>query len=277
LYWFPPNVIEPGMPIVQYYIEYRIFDLSFVNQVPSGNIIGTFNLSTITNTIQDMNLILVNDILWSVMKTPVKYEYTNSTRLFHTLRNLENEIPYIIRIAAVTQDKARRNLIGLTNVVGNNSPYLSRPTIIGKVPQRLIGVQYTLGVASIIISWTSVNVGNTESILRFIVDYRIFGSGSAYLTQTFEYVNSLIFNNGVDLARFTVNVTDLDVNVTSRPLTNTNSYEMVIYAENAVGYTNTVDRINLHTDLQLNDVYENLKLSRLVRPTTVPSIIAEMR
>jgi len=277
LYWFPPNVIEPGVPIVQYYIEYRIFDLSFVSQIPAGNIIGTFNLPTITNTIQDMNSILVDDILWSVMKTPVKYEYTNSTGLFHTLRNLENNKPYLIRIAAVTQDKARRNLIGVINVIGNNSPYLSRPTIIGKVPERLVGVQYTVGVASIIISWTSANVGNTESILRFVVDYRIVGSGSGYLTQTFEYINSLTFNNGVDLARFTVNVTDLEVNVPSRPLTNTNSYEMVIYAENAVGYTNTADRINLHTDLQFKDVYENLELPRLVRPTTVPSIIAEMR
>ncbi len=277
LYWYPPMVIEPGVPIVQYYIQYRIFDLSFVNQIPTGNIVGTFNQPTITNTIQDMNCILVDDILWSVLKTTVRSTYTNSTNLFFTLRNLDNKVPYVFRIAAVTQDKARRNLIGLMNVVGNNSPYLSRPTIIGKVPTRLVNVEYTVGSASIIISWSSANVANTEAIIRFIVDYRIFGSGSAYLTQTFEYVNSLTFNNGVDTARFTVTVSGLETNVSSRPLTNTNSYEMIIYAENTVGYTNTNERTNLHTEFQFTDVYENLIIPRLVRPTSVPSIIIEAR
>jgi hypothetical protein len=277
LNWYPPLVIEPGVPIVQYYIEYRIFDLSFVNQIPSGNIVGTFNQSTITNTIQDMNSILVDDILWSVLKTNIKSAYTNSTNLFYTLRNLENKTAYIFRIAAVTQDKARRNLIGLTTVIGNNSPYLLRPIIIGKVPTRLTNVEYMMGSASIIITWSSANVANTEAIQRFIVNYRIFGSGTDYLTQTFEYVNSLIFNNGIDTARFSVTVSGLETNVSSRPLTNTNSYEMIIYSENAVGYTNTIDRTNLHTELQFTDVYENLVIPRLIRPTSVPSIIIESR
>jgi hypothetical protein len=224
-----------------------------------------------------MNSILVNDILWSVMKSTVKSAYTNSTNLYYTLRNLENKTPYLFRIAAVTQDRARRNLIGLMTVIGNNSPYLSRPTIIGKVPTRLNNVEYTVGSASIIIKWSSTNVINTESIIRFIVDYRIFGSGSEYLTQTFEYVNSLIFNNDVDTALFSVNVSELNTNIGTRPLTSTNSYEMIVYAENAVGYTNVSDRINLHVDLQFTDVYENLVIPRLVRPTMVPSIITEVR
>ena len=278
LYWYPPVVIEPGVPIVQYYIEYRLFDFTLISQIPSANILGTFlNQSTLTNSIQDMNSILVNDILWSVMKSTVKSAYTNSTNLYYTLRNLENKKPYLFRIAAVTQDRARRNLIGLMIVIGNNSPYLSRPAIIGKVPDRLINVEYTVGSASIIIKWSSTNVTNTESIIRFVVDYRVFGSGSAYLTQTFEYINSLIFNNGVDNALFSINVSELETNIESRPLTSTNSYEMIVYAENAVGYTNVSDRINLHTDLQFTDVYENLVIPRLVRPTMVPSIITEVR
>jgi hypothetical protein len=278
LYWYPPLVIEPGVPIVQYYIEYRLFDFTLISQIPSANILGTFlNQSALTNSIQDMNSILVNDILWSVMKSTVKSAYTNSTNLYYTLRNLENKKPYLFRIAAVTQDRARRNLIGLMTVIGNNSPYLSRPTIIGKVPDRLVNVEYTVGSASIIIKWSSANVTNTESIIRFVVDYRVFGSGSAYLTQTFEYINSLIFNNGVDNALFLINVSNIETNIESRPLTSTNSYEMIVYAENAVGYTNVSDRINLHTDLQFTDVYENLVIPRLVRPAMVPSIIIEAR
>ncbi|NBP58476.1 hypothetical protein EBU71_18465, partial [bacterium] len=192
LQWFPPMVNEPGVPIVQYYIEYRIFDLTLISQIPISNIVGTFSTqSSITDSIQDMNSILVNDILWSVVKTPVSYVYTGSTNLFYTIQNLQNKKPYLFRIAAVTQDRARRNLIGLNIVIGNNSPYLSRPTIIGKVPVRLNNLEYKVGSASIIISWSSSNVANTESIVRFIVDYRIFGSGSAYSRQTFDYITTL--------------------------------------------------------------------------------------
>ncbi|NBP58936.1 hypothetical protein EBU71_20800, partial [bacterium] len=72
-------------------------------------------------------------------------------------------------------------------------------------------------------------------------------------------------------------VSDLETNVSSIPLTNNDSYEMIVYAENVVGYTNQIDKINLHSDLQLKDVYENLVLPRIVRPTMVPSIITEVR
>jgi hypothetical protein len=277
LYWYPPMVVEPGVPIVQYYIQYRLFDLKLISEIPTSNVLGTFlTTSTLTNTIQDMNSILVDDTLWSLTKSTVNAVYTGSTNLYYTLRNLQNKEPYLFRIAAVTQDRARRNLIGLMIVVGNNSPYLSRPTIIGKVPQRLTNVEYKIGSASVIITWSSSNVANTESIIRFVVDYRIFGSGSAYLTQTFEYINSVTFNNGVDTALFSITVSDLETNVSSRPLKNTDSYEMIIYAENAVGYTNINDKTNLN-ELVLKDTYENLELPRFVRPTMTPSIITEVR
>jgi hypothetical protein len=278
LQWYPPRIIEEGVPIVKYYIEYRVFDMTLISEIPVGNILGSFlTQSSITNTIQDMNSILVNDTLWSSMKSPVTYLYTNNTNLFFTITKLENNKPYLFRVAAVTQDKSRRNLIGLMMVVGNNSPYLSRPIIIGKVPGRLTNVEYTVGTASINITWSSTNVMNTESIIRFIVDYRIFGSGSSYLTQTFEYINSITFNNGVDNALFSIVISGLEANIISRPLTNTHSYEMIVYAENSVGYTNVNDRINLHSDLNFKDIYENLEIPRLVRPTMVPSIITEVR
>jgi predicted heme/steroid binding protein len=126
---------------------------------------------------------------------------------------------------------------------------------------------------------------NTEGIIRFIVDYRVFGSGSTYLTQTFAYVNSVIFNNQFDTVTFSVLVAGLENNVISRPLTDTHSYEMVIYSENSVGYTNATDRIDLHEDLVYTDIktiiyadiYNNLTIPRLVRPATVPRVIAEVR
>ena len=188
-----------------------------------------------------------------------------------------NDRAYLFRVAAVTQDKSRRNLIGLMKVIGSNSPYLSRPTIVGKVPERIINPEYTIGSENINITWSGTNVSNTESILRFIVDYRVFGSSAGYLTQTFEYINSLIFNNDVDTVLFSVTVTGLETNVTSRPLTNTDSYEIIVYAENAVGFTNAVDRIILNSNKQFNDVYENLTIPRLVRPTSIPSLVVEVR
>jgi hypothetical protein len=98
-------------------------------------------------------------------------------------------------------------------------------------------------------------------------------------------VNSVIFNNQFDSVTFSVLVTGLENNVTSRPLTNTHSYEMVIYSENSVGYTNVTDRVDLHEDLVYTDIetliyadiYENLTIPRLVRPATAPRVIAEVR
>jgi len=286
LSWNPPRFIESGLPIVQYYIQYRLFTFTSINQIPRENIIGTFtNLTTITNTINDMNSILVNDTLWSSLdnnnnnnNTSVISEvYTKSANLFYTITDLFNNSAYLFRIAAVTQDTSRRNLIGLIKVIGNNSPYLSRPTIIGKVPDRIINPEYKIGSENINITWSGTNVSNTESIIRFIVDYRVFGSSAGYLTQTFDYINSLTFNNGVDTVLFSITVTGLETNVTSRPLTNTDSYEMIVYAENAVGYTNVIDRIILNSNKQFDDVYENLTIPRLVRPTSIPSLIVEVR
>jgi hypothetical protein len=278
LNWYPPRIIEPGVPIVQYYIQYRLFNMTLISEIPANNIVGPFTTPpAITGSIQDMNSILVNDALWSALTSEVVSVYTNSTNLYYTIGGLINKTAYVFRIGAVTQDKARRNLIGLVKVIAQNSPYLLRPTIIGKVPERMQNVQYKIGSESIIISWSGTNVTNTELIVRFIVDYRIFGSGSEYLTQTFEYINSVTFNNDVDTILFSITLTGLETNVSSRPLTNTNSYEMLVYAENSVGYTNTIDKISLHADLQLTDVYENLTIPRLVRPTSLPSIVREVR
>jgi hypothetical protein len=76
---------------------------------------------------------------------------------------------------------------------------------------------------------------------------------------------------------FTVFVTGLNNNVPSRTNTSMNSYEMTIYAENSVGYTNLTDRVDLHEDLSYKDVYEGLEIPRVVRPRKIPGLLAELR
>ena len=286
LSWSPPTNTEPGVPIVQYYIQYRVYDIFTVPAVPPSNIVGTIlNPPLITTSIQDMNSILINDTTWPLLTTNIVSIFTNSPNLSYTIRDLINNTPYAFRVAAITQDRARRNLIGLIKVIGTRSPYLTRPTVIGKVPTRMTTVNYSIESERVRISWSSSNIKNTEGIIRFIVDYRVFGSGSTYLTQRFEYANSVIFNNQFDTVTYSVLVAGLENNVTSRPLTNTHSYEMVIYSENSVGYTNVTDRVDLHEDLVYTDIktliyadiYENLTIPRLVRPATVPAIIVEVR
>ena len=279
LEWNQPNELDQETPIVQYYIEYRKYDIFSVPAIPPENIVGEIsNTNTISNTIQDMNSILVNDTLWGRLTTTVVSKFTNSTNLSYTIRDLINRQPYVFRVAAVTQDRVRRKLIGLLNVIGENSPYLPRPTIIGKVPTRMTNVEYVNGDGSVAIKWSNADVNNnTERIIRYIVDYRIALSGSAYSQQTFEYANSIVFNDGSSSISFIVYVTGLNNNVPSSVDTSNNSYEMVIYAENSVGYTNLTDRIDLHEDLIFTDVYEGLLLPRIVRPRTIPSAIAELR
>ena len=279
LEWNPPNELDEETPIVQYYIAYRIYDIFSIPVIPPANIVGTIsNTNTLSNTIQDMNSILVDDVLWARLTTTVVEKFTNSTNLSYTIRDLINRTPYVFRVAAVTQDSMRRKLVGLLNVIGEDSPYLPRPTIIGKVPVRMTNVEYINGDSSITIKWTSTDVRNTEGIIRYLVDYRIALSNSEYSRQTFEYANSVVFNDGSSSVSFIVNVTGLNNNVPSHLLdTSNNSYEMVIYAENSVGYTNGTDRIELHEDLVFTDVYDGLTLPRVVRPRTIPSAIAEVR
>jgi hypothetical protein len=279
LEWNPPNELEEDAPITQYYIAYRIYDIFSIPSIPPENIVGTIsNTNTLSNTIQDMNSILVDDVLWARLTTTIVETFTNSMNLSYTIRDLINSKPYVFRVAAVTQDRMRRKMIGLLNVIGEDSPYLPRPTIIGKVPVRMTNVEYINGNSSITIKWTSTDVRNTEGIIRYLVDYRIALSGSAYSRQTFEYANSVEFNDGSSSVSFIVYVTGLNNNVPSHLLdTSNNSYEMVIYSENPVGYTNGPDRIDLHEDLRFTDYYQGLTLPRVVRPRTIPSANAEVR
>ena len=278
LYWNQPVNLESDTPINQYFIQYRVYDIFSIPATLTGNIIGALSgQNTVTTTIQDMNSILVNDLLWASLTTTVVELFTNSTNLSYTIRDLINNRPYVFRVAAVTQDRLRRKLVGLMIVIGENSPYLPRPTIIGKVPARMTNVEYINGDGSVAIKWSNTDVRNTEGIIRYIVDYRIALSGSAYSRQTFEYENSVVFNDGTSRVSFLVYVTGLNNNVTSIIDTSNNSYEMVIYAENSVGYTNTTDRVELHEDLIFKDVYEGLLISRVVRPRTTPSVIMEVR
>ena len=278
LEWNEPNEPDEDTPIIQYFIEYRVYDIFSIPATLTGNIVGALSgQNTVTTTIQDMNSILVNDLLWASLTTTVVKLFTNSTNLSYTIRDLINNKPYVFRVAAVTQDRLRRKLVGLMNVIGDNSPYLPRPTIIGKVPARMANVEYINGDGSVTIKWTNTDVRNTEGIIRYIVDYRIALSGSEYSRQTFEYANSVAFNDGTSAVFFIVYVTGLNNNVPSRVDTRNNSYEMTIYAENSVGYTNATDRIDLHEDLIFTDIYEGLSVPRVVRPRTIAGVSLEMR
>ena len=280
LSWTQPNFIEPEMPVVQYYIEYKEYNIFDVSNIPLGNIVGPIsNPITLSNTVQDMNSILVNDALWAKLTTTVVGIFTNSLNLSYTIRDLINNKPFVFRIAAVTQDRARRKIIGLAKVIGLNNPYLQRPVIIGRVPDRLRNVTYTNLDSAVSITWSSSDINNTEErIIRFIVDYDIATNDTVYSQrQTFEYLNSVLFNDGSTNVSFNVVVVGLNNNVVERPDTRTNSYNMKIYAENSIGFTNEENKVKLQQEITLTDAFETLTVPRRVRPRTIPAIISEIR
>lgn len=286
LEWDEPETIEAEAPIVDYYIEYKLYTLYTVSEVGSANIVGTLSdLTTITNTNQDLKNILVDDVLWNKLlpfppEQPVGI-YTKSLARSFTVRNLLNNTAYVFRVAAVTQDVARRKIIGLRKVYGQNSPYLQRPVIIGQVPSKITNIEYFNLDSKLLITWTSTNIQNTEGILRFIVDYDIAPSETGYsLRQTFEYNNSVVFNDGSNLISFQVTLIGLSNNVSQRPDSRMNSYVVKIYAENLVGFTNEQNKVKLHQEpatTNFKDIYENITITRVIRPRTIPSLITEER
>jgi len=60
-----------------------------------------------------------------------------------------------------------------------------------------------------------------------------------------------------------------------------NSYVVKVYAENLVGFTNTVNHFKLHQEITginaIKEIYENQIIDRVVRPRTIPSLITEER
>jgi hypothetical protein len=293
LEWLEPNNIDPEMPISQYYIEYRIYDIyslydiSLVEIIPPSNVVGTLiNSPEIGNNIQDMNAILVNDTLWSKLTTTVTKIYTLSLNRSYTITDLINNKPYVFRVAAVTIDRVRRKLVGLMQVISRNSPYLSHPTIIGVVPSRLTNVVFTNLSQSVKIEWNSADINNSQNIIRFHVDYRVAGSDVSvpYLRQSFEYLNGLLYKDTA-AAYFSVVVVGLENIVPTRPNTDSDSYEIFVFAENPIGYTNTSDKVKLHDlrndttnlSVSLKTQYENIEVKRYVRPMNIPNIITEQR
>jgi hypothetical protein len=276
LEWQPPTYPEPGMPIVQYHIQYRIFDLSF-SVLPPNNIIGTFtNNFIVDKNINDMNSIYVNDDLWSRLNTTVRTVNTGSIRLSYTITDLVDFEAYVFRIAAITQDSTRRNLIGLMQIIGDNSPYLPHPTIIGKVPSGVTdNINFINGDRQINILWTNTDILNTEKIINFIVEYKIYGD-TAVTKRKFNY-NYCVSYYSDNRVYFSVYITGLSNNINT--ISNSHSYDITVYAENTVGYTNISARLRLN-DLTdsfndgINDRYENIyNIPRYVRPGTIPSII----
>lgn len=286
LEWSEPADIDAEMPISQYYIEYRIYDIYSVPLIPPENIVGQItSTTTIGNSIQDMNSILVDDTLWGRLSTTSSEKFTNSLNRSFTITDLINNKPYVFRVAAVTLDRLRRKMIGLLQVIDDASPYLQHPIIIGLVPSRLTNVVFTNLSTQIQIIWNSSDISNSQNVIRFHVDYRIFGSvsGAPYLRQSFDYFNSLLYMDATT-AYFSATVIGLDNNVSQNPATNSDSYEILIFAENFVGYTNTGDKVKLHElrnvvniPSSLKTSYENITFNKNVRPMTIPNVIVETR
>lgn len=286
LEWDDPETIDQEAPIVEYYIEYKLYNLYTVSEVGTANIVGELlDLTTITKTNQDLKNILVDDVLWDKMppflpEQPIGI-YTKSLARSFTIRDLLDNTAYVFRVAAVTQDVARRKIIGLRKVISSNSPYLQRPVIIGQVPSKISNIEYFNLDSKLLITWTSTNIQNTEGIIRFIVDFGIAPNETGYsLQQTFDYNNSIVFNNGSTEISFQVTLIGLSNNVAERSDSRINSYMVKIYAENSVGYTNEQNKVKLHQDpatTNFKDIYENVTITRVIRPRTIPSLITEER
>jgi hypothetical protein len=184
---------------------------------------------------------------------------------------------YVFRVAAVTQDSIRRKLVGLIQVIGSNSPYLPNPVIIGKVPTKIIDdINFINGDKQINITWSSDDILNTSQIINFIVEYRIYGSSDTAITLKYVYNSSVSYYTATRVY-YSINIKGLSNSINN--ITNSHSYEVILYSENTVGYTNSVDKLRL-TDLTVSlydriyDTYESLtKLPRYVRPGAVPSVL----
>jgi hypothetical protein len=280
LSWDEPETLDIETPIVQYYIEFKLYTLYNITDIPAGNINGGGfpGQTTVMNTFQDMNQILVDDTLWNLIPGTPSALYTSSTFTSYTVGDLLNNTAYVFRVAAVTQDVARRKIIGLRKVIASNSPYLPRPVIIGKAPSRLLNVDFFNGDGTVTITWSSNDIQNTEGVIRFIVDYDIAPGEAVYSQrQTFEYTPSVVFNDGSTSVSFRITVTGLNNNVTQRPDTRTNSYVMKIYAENSVSFTNDENRVRVHEIYKYTDTFERIQYTRVLRPMAVPSVVSEIR
>lgn len=279
LSWDEPETLDIETPIVQYYIEFKLYTLYNISDIPTGNINdgGFPGQTTMLNTFQDMNQILVDDTLWNLIPGTPSALYTSSTFTSYTVGDLFNNTAYVFRVAAVTQDVARRKIIGLRKVIASNSPYLPRPVIIGKAPSGLSNVEFINGDGTVTITWSSNDIQNTEGVLRFIVDYDIAPGEAVYSQrQTFEYTPSVVFNDGSTSVSFRITVTGLNNNVTQRPGTETNSYVMKIYAENSVSYTNVENIVRVH-EIYKTGTYERIQYNRVLRPMGHPSAVSEIR
>ena len=237
-----------------------------------------FSLTT-PNTV-DINSIIVDDVLWGKLSNPVTSIYTKDAMLSYTINDLVNGNIYVFRIGAVTQNALGNKIIGYMQNFTDVSPYLLHPVVIGKTPNIINLTDFTNGNSCVNIKWSSNDMFNDEKITNFIVEYRIYNSdiNTKIIVKYLYNICIAQQDNNLQKINFEISIKGLYNIVESRPNPKSHSYDITIYAENNVGYTNEGDRVNLNMffdDVKNTkyDIYGVDKQIRYIRPSSVPNII----
>ena len=279
LTWRPPTSIDET-PLIEYYIEYRIFDFNKdVPLIPPQNLQESLTNTTIVGkNIDYINSIIVDDTLWAKLTMPITSIYTNSTVCSYTISDLVNGEAYVFRIGAVTKNALGIRFVGNIQNYTGISPYLIHPKIIGRPPLRITDdLYFNNGNEQLSISWSSSDINNViQGITNFIVELSIFGSGNWTILK-YPYDSCVIrYDNFAQRVYYTININNLNNNVSSITTYNSHTYEIKLYAENITGYTNDNDKLNINDYFiahPIYDTYNGIPLVRYIRPGNIATTI----
>jgi hypothetical protein len=279
LTWDQPTSINET-PLIEYYIEYRIFDFNKdVPLIPPQNLQESLTNTTIVGkNIDYINSITVDDTLWAKLTMPITSIYTNSTALSYTISDLVNGEAYVFRIGAVTKNALGIRFVGNIQNYTGISPYLIHPKIIGRPPLQITDdLYFNNGNEQVSISWSSSDINNAiQGITNFIVELSIFGSGNWTILK-YPYDSCVIrYDNFAQRVYYTININNLNNNVSSITTYNSHTYEIKLYAENITGYTNDNDKLNINDYFiahPIYDTYNGIPLVRYIRPGNIATTI----
>ena len=281
LTWNAPSSQINETPLIEYYIEYRIFDFNKdVPLIPPQNLQESLTNTTIVGkNIDYINSITVDDTLWAKLTMPITSIYTNSTVRSYTILDLVNGEAYVFRIGAVTKNALGIRFVGNIQNYTGFSPYLTHPKIIGRPPLQITDdLYFNNGNEQVNISWSSSDINNTiQGITNFIVELRIFGSNEMWTILKYPYDSCVIrYDNFGQRVYYTININNLNNNVSSITTYNSHTYEIKLYAENITGYTNDNDKLNINTyfiEHPIYDTYNGIPLVRYIRPGNIATVI----